>query len=260
MEEHIIKELDILVATNDELFFSSLDFDINANRIVCCQQPNESIETLRNEDKYLKKISTNTKGASINRNIGLLLSESDFCLLADDDVTYDSNVTKIVNEEFDKTGADVLIFSYDIDSINKKKYYDINLLNYTSFGSVRIAFKRNVIQKNEIFFSTLFGPGAKFSCGEDTIFLHDCLVHGLKIVKTPAVIAELTNERESTWFEGYNEKFFHDKGALFFRIHKYTFWFFAAFFSLKMRKSTEMSFFEILKTMRSGKKTYKKFG
>ena len=31
----------------------------------------------------------------------------------------------------------------------------------------------------------------------------------------PETIARLTNERESTWFTGYGEKFFIDRGALF---------------------------------------------
>ena len=41
----------------------------------------------------------------------------------------------------------------------------------------------------------------------------NCLKKGLRIYKTPASIG-YERERESTWFKGYNEKFFYDTGAI----------------------------------------------
>ena len=54
-----------------------------------------------------------------------------------------------------------------------------------------------------------------YSCGEDSIFLYDCLKRGLKMIAVPVSIAELRETRESTWFSGYNDKYFMDKGVLY---------------------------------------------
>ena len=49
--------------------------------------------------------------------------------------------------------------------------------------------------------------------GEENIFLFDCLKSGLKIYYEPQVIAKL-HMNESTWFSGYNKKYFLDRGAV----------------------------------------------
>lgn len=56
--------------------------------------------------------------------------------------------------------------------------------------------------------------GAKYGSGEDSLFIRDALKRGLKIYTSKEVIAEI-NETESTWFSGYNDKYFFDRGALF---------------------------------------------
>ena len=51
------------------------------------------------------------------------------------------------------------------------------------------------------------------SCGEDTLFLKELIEKGLKLYKSPIRIASV-DMSDSTWFKGYNEKYFKDKGAL----------------------------------------------
>ena len=63
-------------------------------------------------------------------------------------------------------------------------------------------------------FSLLFGGGARYSNGEDSLFLHDCLKKGLHLYAGTDEIGEEVY-RESTWFKGYNEKFFTDRGVLY---------------------------------------------
>ena len=53
-----------------------------------------------------------------------------------------------------------------------------------------------------------------YGAGEDCLFLLDALRSGLKVYTYPAYIAE-TDLSSSSWFKGYTEKFFFDKGALF---------------------------------------------
>ena len=46
------------------------------------------------------------------------------------------------------------------------------------------------------------------------MFLQDCIRAGLKIYRSPIKVADVKQE-SSSWFEGYTEKYYVDKGALF---------------------------------------------
>lgn len=81
------------------------------------------------------------------------------------------------------------------------------------FGAARIAIKRKSISKNNILFHQEFGGGTLHCHGEDTIFLRDCLKAGLKVIAIPEYIAELNDTRKSSWFSGYNRKYFFDQDA-----------------------------------------------
>lgn len=74
--------------------------------------------------------------------------------------------------------------------------------------------RREKLHASHITFSLLFGGGAKYSNGEDSLFLKDCLKYGLVVYAVPIEIGEEC-ERESTWFQGYNDKFFIDRGVLY---------------------------------------------
>ena len=80
--------------------------------------------------------------------------------------------------------------------------------------AVRISARLNSLRLKGISFNLCFGGGAQFSNGEDSLFLMDCIRKGLKIYSYPVVIAKLI-ARQSTWFRGYNDKYFFDKGVLF---------------------------------------------
>ena len=50
--------------------------------------------------------------------------------------------------------------------------------------------------------------------GEDSLFLHDCLKAGLSVYRTDKALGhELKGE--STWFKGYTDKFYFDRGVLY---------------------------------------------
>ena len=65
-----------------------------------------------------------------------------------------------------------------------------------------------------MYYSVLYGGGARYSNGEDSLFLRDCLKAGLRIYSHTICIGEEI-ERQSTWFSGYHEKFFRDRGVLY---------------------------------------------
>ena len=72
-----------------------------------------------------------------------------------------------------------------------------------------------LLGEKPFFFNQCFGGGTEHSHGEDNLFLTACLKNGLKIYAVPTELAELTEERKSTWNCGYDEKYFKDQGALY---------------------------------------------
>ena len=127
---------------------------------------------------------------------------------------------------------------------------------FKSYGSVRIAFRRNVIIQKNIWFDTNFGSGSIFSSGEETIFLNEARRKKLKIYEYPSVIAKV-NFKDSTWREGYNEKFFYDKGALLARAYPRMKYIIMFYYIRTFRKLTVLSPIEILKSIIQGMKGYR---
>jgi len=61
----------------------------------------------------------------------------------------------------------------------------------------------------------LFGGGAKYSNGEDSLFLKEFMDKGYRVYTAPVTIGREQRKGESSWFAGYNEKFFYDRGVLY---------------------------------------------
>lgn len=170
-------------------------------------------------------LDVDEKGLSKSRNMAVENSWGDICLIADDDLVYEDLVDLIVVNEFKKNpNADIIAFQVERTGALKKNFYPkarkLNFLTSMRVSSVEIAFKTKSINDHKIKFVENFGAGAKYSMGEENIFLFDCLRKGLNIYYVPIKIASLDNKRASSWFVGFNEKFFRDQGAVFTRMSK----------------------------------------
>ena len=166
-------------------------------------------------------LTFNERGVGLNRNNALMRANADICLIADDDMVYVDGYPKIVKKAFeDCPKADIVVFNLlEPNSLNKryviKKKQRVTRLNYLRYGAARVAFNLNAIRKNGIYFNQCFGGGTEHCAGEDNLFLSSCLNKRLKIYAYPAYIAELTEERASTWNTGDTKKYLKDKGVLF---------------------------------------------
>ena len=197
--------------------------DLDKMNITCkCTVINQCKKNDFEKYKNFNIYSYNEIGVSNSRNRALEHITEDIILICDDDVIYnDGFVANVISEFESNPDADVIFFNmvnpYRKKRINKKKkrIHFYNCLNYASYN---IAFRRERIGNIKV--NTLFGPGAKYkSGGDDTIFITDCLKKGLKIYTSDKTIGQIVSG-ESTWFDGYNEKFFFDKGALYTAISK----------------------------------------
>ena len=256
-------DLQVLVATMHQKDYSLLDkMNINSDAIIANQCDRNEINRFDYNGHDIKILSFAERGVGLNRNNALMRATSDICLLADDDIVLKNNYSDIILDSFNKNPeVDVIIYNLEEEVPKRfiiKEKMKIGYLNYMRFGAARIAFKRKSITKNGISFNLHFGGGAEYSAGEDTLFLKDCLRNNLKIIAIPITIGKIEEDRPSTWFEGYNDKYFIDRGALFAAISRKWAWLLCIQFVLRHNKlfKGDTKFNNALKLMFDGIKKY----
>lgn len=207
--------------------------------------------------------NTADRGIGRNRNLLLQKATADICVLADDDMKFVDDYPHIAEHAFSECpDADILVFNLIEKKPRRyvnKKIMRVRWYNYAKYGAARLAVRRDALIGSDISFSLSFGGGAQYGSGEDTIFLSDCLKKGLKIYAVPYALAEIDQDAASTWFNGYNEKYFHDKGALYKRLHPTLWSVFMLRFLVKICRKPEnsISFFKAMKLMASGAAHFK---
>ncbi|RSU11520.1 hypothetical protein CBF27_08225 [Vagococcus acidifermentans] len=170
--------------------------------------------------KLCRFFSFKEKGVGLSRNNGLMRVQKEICVIADDDMVYVPDYDEIIKRNYRKyPDADMIVFNVRIheESTVKdviRKNHRVRKYNALRYGAVSFTFKTRVIRQSNLFFSQLFGGGAPYGSGEDSLFIWTLLNSRKKIYAVNDTIADVYNEG-STWFEGYNEKYFYDKGALF---------------------------------------------
>lgn len=163
------------------------------------------------------------RGVGLSRNLCIDKAESDIILFSDEDIRYDAGYDKVVEEEYAAhPEADLILFNVRVCP-ERRTYWNQGFEKVGRFGCGRfpaysISCRREKLVEANCRFSPLFGGGAKYSNGEDSLFLTDAIKAGLKVYKTDKVIGE-EEPRESTWFNGYTEKFFFDRGVLFAHLY-----------------------------------------
>ncbi len=257
-------KIEVLVATMHQTDYSLLDkMNIQTDAIIVNQCDNNDIKTFDYKNKKVKWLSFSERGVGLSRNNALMRATGDICLVADDDMVYhDGYEEKVIKTFSDIKKADVIIFNIDEKIKNRHvntKTVKVNKHNFGRYGAVRIAFKRNSVFLNGISFNLMFGGGTKYGSGEDSLFLKSCLDKGLKIYAVPYSIATLIEDRESTWFKGYNEKYFTDKGVLNYFLNKKIAKTICLYNAIKHRKTyKDYGVIKAYKTMLKGVKMAKK--
>jgi len=217
-------KIETLVVTTEQKDYSLFsNMNIQTDAIIGNQCDRNEVKELEENGHIVKWISLAERGVGLNRNTVLMRSTADLCVFADDDMVFHDGYPKVVEELFEKyPEADVILFNLDEHNGCRHKNHKvikINSTNYGKYGAARLAFRRQQVFMAGVSFHLMFGGGAKYSCGEDSIFLYDCLKRGLKVVAVPVAIACLHDKRESTWFSGYNDKYFFDKGVVYGHIY-----------------------------------------
>lgn len=159
------------------------------------------------------------KGVGLSRNNALLRADKELCLFADEDIVYREGAAGAVTDAFfAHPEADMLLFNIKVVPGRRtywtESFHRIHWYNCGRYPAYSFALRTKKMHEKNLSYSLLFGGGAKYSNGEDSLFIRDCLRAGLRVYAVPIEIGEEV-PRPSTWFHGYDETFFYDRGVLY---------------------------------------------
>ena len=193
--------------------------NLHADAIIVNQCKVNRFEEQRVEGHLVRWISLCEQGVGLSRNTALMRSTADIIQFADDDMVFSDNCSQDVLREFEAhPEADMILFG--LESLNPgrpllriDRFARVSRREALKYGCARLAARRSKLFYNNLSFSLLFGGGAQYRSGEDTLFLQECIRKGLRVYKSPIKIADVRQDA-STWFEGYTDQHYVDKGAL----------------------------------------------
>lgn len=196
---------------------------LHADILVINQCGRNNLYEFNEDGCKIKVCEVAEKGLSRSRNKALKFSDADICLIADDDILYENDLENKICNAFDMNpDYDIIAFfverSSNFKQMKKGKRHKVGKIQSLSLMSVQIAFRRKRIIDKSLSFDENFGAGSgMYICGEENIFLMDCLNAGCRILYMPELIAR-TEDTESSWFKGFDELYFVSKGAVFQRL------------------------------------------
>lgn len=214
--------VEVLIATMNQNDCSLIEkMNIETDAIVGNQCDRNEISEFLFNGRKIRWLSFDEKGVGLNRNNTLMRARGDIILFADDDVVYCNGYEKKIIEYYEThPKADVVVFNFKMRR-GDSGFYErvtkegrVTRRSATKYGTYCITAKREKLRMANIYFHLDFGGGAKYSSGEDSLFLSECIKKKLKVYSTGTMIGAV-DHKNSTWFKGYNDKFFFDKGILF---------------------------------------------
>ena len=177
----------------------------------CGREGEQSVPTDRGAVRW---IDTTDRGLTRSRNMAIEASGADICMLCDDDEVFSEDYERRILDAYGALPqADVIIFTVG----NWKNPFgtqtrELKFPQTIKASSVQISFRRESLVRSGVRFDPLLGAGSGNGAEEEMKFLLDCQRADLRIFFVPAEVASL-NTRDSTWFQGFDEAFFYNRGA-----------------------------------------------
>ena len=196
---------------------------IDSDAIIINQCGTNAYDEWEQNGHVIKAYSFDEKGVGLSRNNALLRADRDISLFADEDIVYEDGYCEKVLRAFETyPEADMLLFNINVDKERRTYHIDsfgrVKQHNCGRYPTYSFAIRTRKMHEKNITFSLLFGGGAKYSNGEDSLFIKECITKKLKVFRVPETIGTEV-PRPSTWFQGYNEKFFFDRGVLYHHLY-----------------------------------------
>jgi len=257
----------ILLSTMNQADYNLLEkMNIESEAIVINQWDRNQWDEFTHKGKKIQWLSSKERGIGLSRNTALMKATADICLFSDDDIRYIDGYENKILQAFRKIPeADVIIF--DIELINRtkeisnprriKKIHRLRFYNSMRYGACRMAIRRESIIRKNIYFSLLFGGGARYSAGEDSLFIRECLRKKLKLYAYPLIIGYV-DDSKSSWYQGITDKLLIDKGAFLTAAFPLIYPLLFVYYAIKLKKKCpeNTGVIDIIKKFLIGKKDY----
>jgi len=189
-------------------------------------------------------------------------ADDDICIFCDNDVVYEDNAKDLITGAFSRhPEADIIVFFIrrpERQAPIREAEGDLKYSGAMKIFSPEIAFRRSSLVKNNLYMNELFGAGAKYGMGEENIFLFEAIGKGMKVLYCPVEIAHIL-DTESTWFHGYTDKFFTDRGANYYAMTRKWYWLLILQFAVRKRAlyRGDNRMFHAISVMFAGAREYK---
>ena len=176
-----------------------------------CDEENYKEENICNA--LLRTFSVTDRGLTKSRNLAISKSQADICIICDDDEIFNEGYEKAVLSAYDALpDADIIIFDM-VDrplkwgnSIKRLGYIDL-----MSVSSWQITFRREKLLASGVLFDENMGAGSGNGAEEEFRFLTQRRKAKLRIYHYPFRLASVA-QTQSTWFKGFDEEFFVNRG------------------------------------------------
>ncbi|WP_173015684.1 MULTISPECIES: glycosyltransferase family A protein [unclassified Lactonifactor] len=216
-------KVEVLTTTMGASDFSLIEkMNIQTNAVIANQADSYSYTEKILNHNTCRLITTNTRGASLNRNIAIAHSTCDIVLFTDDDTVLVDGYEEKIIEEFKKNEEIEAIKFFAVSSAPERplsfkkpeKLAKASLRHIMSSGIHVFAIKRDVLIRGNFRFNEYLGPGRQWSHGEDNIFIKQLMDSKVNVYVSPVQLATI-NQQESSWFTGYDEHYFFTCGLLY---------------------------------------------
>lgn len=256
--------LEVLVTTmhaSDNSKYREMNLATDA--VIANQTDRDAYEETEENGCRVQLVSTSTRGLSRNRNIALAHAspEAEYLMFSDDDLLFNEGYEKLILEEFERhPEAEAIKFNlHDLSKTRKismkriMRFEKATRRSMSASGVCALAIKQDVIRKHHLKFHENFGAGTENFCGEDTIFLMEMLKKKIKLYRSPVDIAGI-DQSESSWFRGFDERYFITTGKVLHTIFPRLAPLLAvrSAFRFSRRENCQMGFFKILKCYLKG--------
>ena len=192
---------------------------LESDAVIINQCHRLELENITYKGHQVQFFSFPDRGVGRSRNEAILRAEGDICLFSDADIVYEPGYAEKISAEFERNPhADMILFNITVEE-SRRTYHitrrgRVRWYNCGRYGAVSFAIRRESLLSSGVTFSLLFGGGARYGSGEDSLFLKEFMDKGYAVYMAPVTIGR-EEAGESTWFSGYDEKFFRDKGVLY---------------------------------------------
>jgi len=220
MEIKMSHSVEVLIAgvnQNPELLMEQMNIESDAILVNQCDK--YAIHSFEHRGRNIRVFHMAERGVGLSRNTAMMRASGDICLFSDQDIVYESGYEQAMLKEFDAhPEADMILFNIEVAK-DRRTYHNeawkkVHWYNCGRYGAVSFAIRREKLIESGVTFSLMFGGGAKYSAGEDSLFLKQFMDKGYQVYASPITIGR-ESEGDSTWFKGYTEKFFFDRGVLY---------------------------------------------